>query len=216
MILQIEDVTKTYSRGNRVFDVIKNVWLDVKEQNLLVLSGKSGSGKSTLLALMGGYLTPDEGSVIYNEKNYQTISENELLRLHSDKIGYLPQSNVLLSDYTILENVLLPFLLFENERKKEEALEIMERLDIKELANRRPFELSGGELRRASIARLLLRQPQLYLLDEPSGGLDKETTQIVMECLKERVEKGATVVVATHDEQVLNYGTRVYEMLKLS
>lgn len=214
MILQMEDVTKSYNRGNRVFKVIENVRLNVDKNELLVLSGKSGSGKSTLLALMGGYLRSDEGRILFGDKDYQLMNESELSKYHSDKIGYLPQSNVLLSDYTILENVLLPFLLFEKEEKKEDALDIMDRLGIKELAQRRPFELSGGELRRASIARLLLRRPLFYLLDEPSGGLDKDTTQIVMEYLKECVESGATVVVATHDDQVLEYGTRVYEMLK--
>ena len=212
MTAQMEHVTKSYRRGKRVLEVVKDMSFSVEEQSFFMLSGRSGSGKSTLLALLGGYLKPDKGSVFFHEQALSEFGEEEIASLHSERIGYLPQTNVLLSEFTILENVLLPFLLFERKKKKEEALELLKRFQIGDLADRYPYELSGGELRRASIARLLLREPELYLLDEPSGGLDKEMTKTVMECMLERREKGATVVVATHDDLVLQYGSRVYEL----
>ena len=212
MISRLEGISKTYRRADRSFQVFQDCSLAVEQGEFLILSGHSGSGKSTLLALIGGYLKPDGGEVFFEDQNLSLLQEKGLAKLHAGQIGYLPQSNVMVSEFTILENVMLKGLLLGEEGKKEEAMELLRLLGIETLAQRFPHELSGGELRRAAIARLLLDKPRLYLLDEPSGGLDKESIRVVMNCLEERRREGATIIVATHDDLVTEYGSRIYDL----
>ena len=212
MISRLSGVSKSYLRGSRSFEVFHDFNLSIKERELFILSGHSGSGKSTMLALLGGYLKADCGEVLFEDKNLSHMSDDELSVLHSEEIGYLPQSNVMVSELTILENVILKFLLSKDTDKRPEAMKLLEMLGIDKLADRYPCELSGGELRRAAIARLLLGRPKLYLLDEPSGGLDKECIHLVMNCLKRCTQEGSTVVVATHDDLVKEYATGMLEL----
>lgn len=212
MISKLEHISKSYRRGSRCFEVFSDFSLSVKKQELLVLSGRSGSGKSTLLALAGGYLKPDQGTVSFDGQDITAMDDGKLSQIHVRDIGYLPQSNVMASEFTILENVLLKFLMSGKNEGEAQARELLELLGIAPLAERFPHELSGGELRRVAIARLLISEPKLYLIDEPSGGLDKEMIHTVMKYLTERVHKGGTVIVATHDDLVKEYGSRILEI----
>lgn len=223
MFAELRHISKRYTRGTRSFEVFNDYDLSVNKKELLVLSGRSGSGKSTLLALLGGYLKPDEGEVYFDGTDLSSGKDSDLSKLHSDRIGYLPQSNVMVSEFTILENVMLKSLLSETSDSaesapitivKEKALSLLGLFGIESLADRYPHELSGGELRRASLARLFVSDPDLYLIDEPSGGLDKEATEIVMNYLADMVSEGKTVVVATHDDIVKKYADRIVEIQK--
>ena len=214
MISRLDNISKCYRRGSRSFEVFHDLNIFVNKQELLVLSGQSGSGKSTLLALMGGYLKPDQGNIFFDGKNLFSMQDTELSQLHSEKIGYLPQSNVMISEFTILENVMLKSLILGENDTKEAAMELLDRFEIGALADKYPFELSGGELRRAAIARLLISKPQLYLLDEPTNGLDKSMTAVVMKYLENSIQEGSTVVIATHDDLVMEYGSRIFEVEK--
>ena len=211
-LAQLENISKRYTRGSRSFEVFKDYNLSVRKQELLVLSGRSGSGKSTLLALLGGYLKPDDGKAYFDGNNLSSKKDSEISLLHSDRIGYLPQSNVMVSEFTILENVMLKSLIDGDLDATDKALSLLKLFGIESLADRFPHELSGGELRRVSLARLFLSDPDFYLIDEPSGGLDKEATKIVMEYLSDRVREGKTVVVATHDDIVKEYADRTVEI----
>ena len=213
-LAQLENISKRYTRGSRSFEVFKDYNLSVHKQELLVLSGRSGSGKSTLLALLGGYLKPDDGKAYFDGNNLSSKKDSEISILHSDRIGYLPQSNVMVSEFTILENVMLKSLIDGDLDATDKALSLLKLFGIESLADRFPHELSGGELRRVSLARLFLSDPNFYLIDEPSGGLDKEATKIVMEYLSDRVREGKTVVVATHDDIVKEYADRTVEIEK--
>ena len=209
---KLENISKKYTRGSRSFEVFTNYNLEVKRNELLVLSGRSGSGKSTLLALLGGYLKADEGKVFFDGTNLSSKKDDELSHLHAERIAYLPQSNVMVSEFTVLENVMLKSLMAGDSDTTKKALSLLDLFGIGTLADRFPHELSGGELRRVSLARLFVGNPDLYLIDEPSGGLDKEATRIVMEYLKDRVRDGKTVVVATHDDIVKEYADRILEI----
>lgn len=120
----------------------------------------------------------------------------------------------MISEFTILENVMLKSLILGENDTKEAAMELLDRFEIGALADKYPFELSGGELRRAAIARLLISKPQLYLLDEPTNGLDKSMTAVVMKYLENSIQEGSTVVIATHDDLVMEYGSRIFEVEK--
>lgn len=211
-MIGLENISKKYTRGSRTFEVFSNYDLKVNRNELLVLSGRSGSGKSTLLALLGGYLKADEGKAFFDGIDLSSQKDAELSLLHTERIGYLPQSNVMVSELTVLENVMLKSLISGDPSDSEKALLLLDLFGIGDLADRFPHELSGGELRRVSLARLFLSDPDLYLVDEPSGGLDKEATRIVMDYLKERVNDGKTVVVATHDDIVKEYADRILEI----
>ena len=210
MISRLEGISKGYRRGSRSFEVLHDFHLSVDRQEILILSGQSGSGKSTLLALMGGYLKPDQGNVFYDGKNLSSMGDADLSQLHAENIGYLPQSNIMISEFTILENVMLKSLVLGENDTREEAMELLHAFSMDALADKYPYELSGGELRRAAIARLFISKPQLYLLDEPTNGLDKNMIAVVMSYLQNNVQKGATAVIATHDDFVMNYGSRIF------
>ena len=214
MISWLDNISKCYRRGNRSFAVFHDLSVFVNKQELLVLSGESGSGKSTLLALIGGYLKPDQGDIFFNGKNLSSMQDAELSRLHSEKIGYLPQSNIMISEFTILENVMLKSLMLGENDTKEDTMELLHMFEIEDLADKYPSELSGGELRRAAIVRLLISKPQLYLLDEPTNGLDKNMIAVVMKHLENSIQEGSTVVIATHDDFVMEYGSRILEIEK--
>lgn len=214
MISQLDRISKCYRRGSRSFKVFHDLNLSVARQELLVLAGQSGSGKSTLLALLGGYLKPDQGNVFFDGKNISCMQDVELSQLHSENIGYLPQSNVMVSEFTVLENVMLKSLVLGENDTKEDAMELLHLFEIDALADKYPYELSGGELRRAAIARLFISNPKLYLLDEPTSGLDKNMTAVLMKYLESSIQEGATVVMATHDDFVMEYGSRIFEVEK--
>lgn len=144
MISQLDNISKCYRRGSRSFEVFHDLSLSVNKQELLVLSGPSGSGKSTLLALIGGYLKPDQGNVFFSGKILSDMQDAELSQLHAENIGYLPQSNVMVSEFTILENVMLKSLMFGGNDRKEDATELLHVLEIEDLADKYPYELSGG------------------------------------------------------------------------
>lgn len=214
MISQLDRISKCYRRGSRSFKVFHDLNLSVARQELLVLAGQSGSGKSTLLALLGGYLKPDQGNVFFDGKNISCMQDVELSQLHSENIGYLPQSNVMVSEFTVLENVMLKSLVLGENDTKEDAMELLHLFEMDALADKYPYELSGGELRRAAIARLLISKPKLYLLDEPTSGLDKKMTAVLIKYLENSIQEGATVVMATHDDFVMEYGSRIFEVEK--
>ncbi len=212
-MLEGRNIGKQYKKGSRI--VLEEVDFSLHKQDFFVVTGASGSGKSTLLAIAGGYLKPTTGEVIFQGKNLYALRDKTLSALHNQTIGYVPQSNVLLKGYTVLENVLAPYFLGtgkdsdeKRNQVKERALELLEALQIKNLSQSYGYELSGGEQKRVSLARALLGEPELLIADEPTTGLDKDTAILIADYLDAYVKKGKTVFVATHDELVMGYGNR--------
>ena len=178
--------------------------------------GESGSGKSTLLAVLAGILKPDSGRVLISDKDpgsdeidIYNLSNEQLSKIHREKLGYVPQGNVFLKNYTVLENLVTPFLTKDNpEVLRERAYELLDNLGVKELDERYTFELSGGEQKRVALARAFMTDPEIVIADEPTTGLDASTGDIILGFLKSKAEEGKTVIVATHDEHVKAYATR--------
>lgn len=213
-MIHIEEIKKVY--GKRT--VLDGISLSIKAKELHALTGESGSGKSTLLAIAGGLLKPDGGKVFYKEKNIYELSASDYRHIHKNVIGYIPQSNILMKNYKVADNVVIPHFLAteENDRTKlyELAEEYLDKLGIYQLRDRYPYEISGGEAKRVSIARAMLSGPKILIADEPTTGLDSKTGKLIFDFLEDYVSKGNAVVVATHDSLINNYDCKVTELVK--
>ena len=176
-------------------------------------TGRSGSGKSTLLSMLAGMLAPTSGTVLLDGANLYSLDERSRSRLRNAKIGLVPQGHTALRALSVLDNVLLPSVLYSRRRPpRQRAEDLLEAVGIAELARVGPHELSGGELRRMAVARALLMEPVVVLADEPTAGLDEESTAAVLELLRQTAQEGAAVLVVTHEEGAARFADRVLTM----
>ena len=215
-MLSAERVSKSYKAGRR--HVLLDTDFSLDRGEFYAVMGESGSGKSTLLAIIAGILKPDRGVVRLDDQDLYALPDHEIARIHQKKIGYVPQSNILLKNYTVLENLILPFLSAKDQNEealKEEAVALLEKLGVSDLADRYPYELSGGEQKRVSLGRALLMDPEIVIADEPTTGLDSSTGRIILSCLAEQAASGKSVLVATHDDHVKEYAGRVLDITKI-
>ena len=176
-------------------------------------------GRETQMAVLSRILRPDAGSVLLDDKDLYTLSDTELSNVHQRKIGYVPQANIFLKQYNVLDNIVLPYLSGEKGAESElieKAKEHLEKLGIGDLWDRFPYELSGGEQKRVALIRALLMQPQIMIADEPTTGLDTETGMIILSNLAEYVKCGHSVLVATHDDHVKEYADRIIDIKKVN
>ena len=214
-MIRAEIVSKRYKEKGR--QVLNGVNLTLENGEFYAVMGESGSGKSTLLAVLAGILKPDSGRVLISDKDpgsdeidIYNLSNEQLSKIHREKLGYVPQGNVFLKNYTVLENLVTPFLTKDNpEVLRERAYELLDNLGVKELDERYTFELSGGEQKRVALARAFMTDPEIVIADEPTTGLDASTGDIILGFLKSKAEEGKTVIVATHDEHVKKYATKI-------
>lgn len=203
-IIKIENVKKIYKQSR----ALNGVTFSMNEGEEYLIRGASGSGKSTLLYLMGGLDRPSEGKVIVNHKNLAELSDEELAIYRNRYIGFVFQFHFLLPSMSCLDNLLLPARLAglsktETAEVRERVLALAETLDVTHCLHKFPFELSGGEQQRINIIRALSLKPKLLLCDEPTGNLDSENSQKVIQLLRAlSKEFKATLVVVTHDPQI--------------
>ena len=184
-MLIAEGISKSYKSGRR--KILDSLEISIDEGEFIAVMGESGSGKSTLLAVLAGIHDPDEGQVLFEGKDLYKLSDEELSDIHKRRIGYVPQSNFFLKNYTILENIVEPFLAGSSEERlayEEKAKLHLEKLGIGDLADRFPHELSGGELKRAAIARALAIRPSILLCDEATSALDVTVQQEILSLLQ--------------------------------
>jgi len=217
MELRAENISMRYFRKRgeaNFFEAVCPVSLTLKSGEMTVLKGKSGSGKTTLTHILAGLLNPSDGKVFLNETDLYALNDADLSRLRNEKIGVIPQGRSAVDTLTVYENILLPGMLYgKGEDRTAKAEEWMEKLGIAELRDAMPAELSGGELRRLAIARVLAGDPEVILADEPTGDLDDENTQIVLETFHSFAhEKNRLVFIVTHESDVLPYADRIMTM----
>lgn len=213
MVVEAKSITVQY-KGKK-YPVFKDLDIEVEKGAFFVLTGESGSGKSTLLAALGGYLTANSGSVLYQGEDTKQWNKKKWADVHGNEISYLPQSNLFLPYDTVLDNILLPYRFQKKkdlEQLKEQTNEWLDQFGIKELAKYYPHELSGGEQKRAALVRAILQKPKLLLADEPTTGLDNETGEVVAKALKELALQGTSIIVGTHDACVEKYKTDGYHL----
>ena len=215
MKIYTKQITRQYFRPGKatnVFTAVKETDFTLEEGKLTEITGRSGSGKSTFLNMLSGLLKPTTGNVIYGEEDIYAKEDEDLSKFRNRHIGVIPQGQTGLSSLTVLQNVMLPVWMYEDTVPEEDALNLLRKVGIEELKDAYPTELSGGELRRMSIARALIRKPDVIFADEPTGDLDDENTKIVLSLLKEIAAEGRSVLLVTHEKEAADYADIIYEM----
>ena len=212
MLIDIEDASVEYTRRSERFNAVDHVDLQVEAGDFVTIMGKSGSGKTTLMNLIAGAQHPTSGRIVVAGNDITGFDDKAASRFRNEYIGYVPQNHGLLSSLTVLENVLLPSQLYGRGKPESEAQSILDRLGIGGLADSFPRNLSGGEQRRASIARALINDPKVILADEPTSDLDRDNTATVMKLLTDINAGGTTVIVVTHEFDAAVWGRKLYYM----
>ena len=203
MILDVQKLKKSYAQGERKLEIINNLNLSLEKGKTLAILGQSGSGKSTLLSLLSGLDQPDEGAIILDGSDLGKLSESELTDLRARKIGIVFQNFHLLPHLSALENVALSLEILKIERPFEIAKKWLSRVGLSDREDHFPDQLSGGEKQRVAIARALAISPDLILADEPSGSLDEETGEKVMDLIFGLVrEENSTLILVTHNKEL--------------
>lgn len=211
-IVQIRSLTKHYDEGGQSRKVLDGVNLDIHQGEFFVILGKSGSGKSTLLNLISGIDHADSGQIVIGDTEITALNEKQQTLFRRDKIGIIFQFFNLISTLTVLENITLPGELRGDNRRmlEQRGRGLLERVGLLDRADAYPDRLSGGEQQRVAIARALAHEPTLVLADEPTGNLDEDTGQTVLTLLLELTrDAGKTLVMATHNPEILPYADRV-------
>ena len=215
MLLKIESLKKTYTRGDQVVEALRGVSLEIESGQFASIMGPSGSGKSTLLHLMGGLDRPTSGKVILQDQAIESLSDNELSLFRRQKLGFIFQFFNLLPTLSAMENVALPRLLNRESIKtiRPKAEELLKMMGLEKRMDHKPDQLSGGEMQRVAIARALIGDPLMIFADEPTGNLDSKTGESVLTLLKSLVnDHGKTIVMVTHDLNAASFGTRLIKL----
>ena len=200
-LLKVEHITKDYPLGEVTVHALRDVSFEVYEKELIVILGPSGSGKSTTLNILGGIETPTSGNVVYDGVPIGEADEQELTRYRRDHVGFIFQFYNLLPGLTAFENIALSAELSKNSLDPEKLLE---EVGLKGRRDHFPNRLSGGEQQRVAIARALVNKPSILLADEPTGNLDPKNSMEIMRLLEEINEAGTTVIMVTHNKDIVN------------
>ena len=202
MIIKLEDVDKFYMETGNKLHILKKLNLEVKRGEFVSILGKSGSGKSTLLNIMGLLDKIDGGKIWIDDKEVSSLNETERNNIKNHFLGFVFQFHYLMSEFTALENVMIPSLLnnFKNKSEIEkEAKELLEIVGLAERMKHKPNQLSGGEKQRVAIARAMINKPKLILADEPTGNLDEDTGEMIFSLFRKiNKERNQSIVVVTH------------------
>lgn len=205
-ILKLENIEKKYSGSVEELHIINNLSFSVEEGEFISILGRSGSGKSTLLNIMGLLDKVDSGKIFIGGQEVDKLSEEERDKIKNQMIGFVFQFHYLLPEFTALENVMLPALLNNFDKKLEiekRAKELLEKVGLGERENHKPSQLSGGEKQRVAIARALINSPKILLADEPTGNLDEETSEMIFKILKDiNKNEKQTIIVVTHSKDL--------------
>ncbi|MFG6448228.1 ABC transporter ATP-binding protein [Roseateles sp. BYS180W] len=216
-LIQIRDLAKSYKRGKQVVEVLHQVHLDVQQGEFLALMGPSGSGKTTLLNLIGGLDRPSSGSILVGGQRIDQLSSNALAQWRAANVGYVFQFYNLMPTLSAQRNVELPLLLTKlsgAERAKRAAI-ALELVGLKDRASHKPTELSGGQQQRVSIARAIVSDPALLVCDEPTGDLDRQSAQDVLNLLQAlNKQHGKTIVMVTHDPKAASCASQTLSLDK--
>ena len=211
--LEAQKLVKEYNRRGKTFRAVDDIDFTIEPGDFVMIEGESGSGKTTFLNLLTGLTDPTSGAVVIDGRSLKETGDKEISKIRNQKIKYIPQGESLLSALTVRENILFPFTIGGLERPSEERLlEVSDKLGITDLLDEYPSDLSGGEMRRATIARAVINKPSLIIADEPTGSLDSANTFKVMEIFRDIASEGTAVIVVTHQKETLGYATRVLEM----
>lgn len=211
-IIELDNVVKLYQRGTEKVHAIDGISLSVDKGEFLSIVGPSGSGKTTLLNLIGCVDRPTSGSIRLDGQETSNLKDKEMTNIRAKTIGFVFQQFFLLPTLTALENVVLPCLFAKKKKQEERAAELLELVGLKDRENHLPAELSGGEMQRVALSRAIINQPKILLTDEPTGNLDSQNTQIILDIFKKLNQQGLTIVLVTHNIDLAQQSARVIRL----
>ena len=212
-ILEVHNLTKSYHSGSRELTVLDDINFSVQERESFAIVGPSGSGKTTLLGLFAGLDSSDSGSVKICGEELTALNEDERAILRNQKVGFIFQSFQLLPALTSLENVMVPMELLGMKNAQREARDLLEKVGLADRAQHYPSQLSGGEQQRISMARAFANKPSILFADEPTGNLDQETGERVIDLLFNlNRDAGTTLVIVTHDMELAQKSKRILRL----
>lgn len=213
-MIELKNIKKVYKNGNENSVVLRDMSLTITEGEFVAIVGQSGSGKSTIMNIIGGLTTPTEGSIKYRHKDIHTLSQKALSRYRRETIGFVFQDFNLEGNETVLDNLLTPMIfagvnIIERKRR---AIDVLEKVNLKDKMNNNANELSGGQKQRVAIARALINNPKIILADEPTGNLDSKNSEDIMNLLKELNNKGYTIIMVTHNVEQSYIADRIIKL----
>ncbi|MCU0420575.1 MAG: ABC transporter ATP-binding protein [Cyclobacteriaceae bacterium] len=203
-----------YKMGDNIVKALQDVSISIDKGEYVAFMGPSGSGKSTLMNIIGCLDTPNSGTYVLNGQLVSEMTENELAEVRNKEIGFVFQTFNLLPRATALENVALPLIYagYGKDEREEMAMKALENVDLANRHHHKPNELSGGQRQRVAIARALVNNPSIILADEPTGNLDSKTSYDIMELFQELHDKGNTIIMVTHEEDIARYSHRIVRL----
>jgi putative ABC transport system ATP-binding protein len=214
-LISLENVEKEYELGETLVKALRGSDVEVEQGEFVAVMGPSGSGKSTLMNMIGALDKPSSGEVSIGGEKISGMSEDQLALLRSKKVGFVFQEFNLINSMNAWQNVALPMIFrgVKPAKREERAKKLLEKVGLGDRTEHRPSELSGGQRQRVSIARALANDPDIILADEPTGNLDTETGEKIMELLENLNDRGKTIVMVTHDPNDAEYADRVVEIV---
>ena len=215
VVIQTQQITKTYDSGSNSVQALRGIDLTVHRGEFVAVMGTSGSGKSTLMNLLGCLDTPTSGSYLIDGAHVESLDKNALAAIRNQKIGFVFQGFNLLPRTSAVENVELPMLYDRRSKKRDThalAVAALEKVGLGDRIDHEPSELSGGQQQRVAIARALVAEPALILADEPTGNLDSRTSIEVMSLFQSLNDQGITIVLVTHEHDIAAYAKRIVEV----
>jgi len=213
-VIEIQNIVKNYQIGTVIVRALRSVTIDIHRNEYVAIMGPSGSGKSTLMNLVGCLDTPTSGVYILNGIDVSKMEDDFLAEIRNKEIGFVFQTFNLLPRYTALENVTLPLIYagIQKAEREKMAIETLEQVGLADRMEHKPNELSGGQRQRVAIARALVNKPSIILADEPTGNLDSKTSLDIMGLLDDIHNKGNTVIVVTHEEDIARHAARIIRL----
>ena len=213
-IIEVQDISRHYYVGQQTVKALDSITVDIKRNEYVSFMGASGSGKSTLMNIIGCLDSPTGGTYKLNNKDVSNMSEDELADIRNKEIGFVFQTFNLLPRASALDNVSLPLVYagYSSSERKDLAMKALEDVDLVDRATHKPNELSGGQRQRVAIARALVNDPSIILADEPTGNLDSKTSYSIMDLFSLLHEKGNTIIMVTHEEDIAEYAKRVVRL----
>ena len=214
-IIKIQGIKKYYKVGTQEVRALDGVDLTIHDNEYVAIMGPSGSGKSTMMNILGCLDSPSGGTYILNGTDVSQMNDNALAEVRNKEIGFIFQSFNLLPRYSALENVALP-LIYSGESKKGRdirAEKALESVDLTDRMHHKPNELSGGQRQRVAVARALVNKPSIILADEPTGNLDSKTSVDIMKLFEAIHNKGNTIIVVTHEEDIAKHAHRIIRLM---
>lgn len=213
-VIDIEHLRKTYYMGSQTVHALKDVSLQINQNEYVALMGPSGSGKSTLMNLLGCLDTPTDGKYILNNQDVSILSDAELAQIRNKEIGFVFQTFNLLPRLSSLENVALPLVYagLSKAERLEKARSVLDAVGLGDRVDHKPNELSGGQRQRVAVARALVNDPAIILADEPTGNLDTKTSVEIMALFEKIHNAGNTVILVTHEPDIAEHAHRVIRL----